>query len=143
VTRSQIIVLSGLAGTLLVAGLLSIGFVALNRAEFAAAQKPDLVFHTKGDQDRAVHDVFAQFAAQQGYRFKDSTPIVPPEDGRRIFDLALDKADGSSVKVRSATQTDRFFIFIYAPDATRRAVATQLKARLRRLWPDAADYRGP
>ena len=99
-TRSQIIVLSGLVGTLLVAGLLSIGFVALNRAQFAAAQKPDLVFHTKGDQDRAVHDVFAQFAAQQGYRFKDSTPIVPPEDGRRIFDLALDKADGS-VKVRA------------------------------------------
>jgi len=143
VTRSQIIVLSGLVGTLLVAGLLSIGFVALNRAEFAAAQRPDLIFHTKGDQDRAVHDFFAQFAAQQGYRFKDFTPVAPPEDGRRIFDLALDKTDGSSVKVRSATQPDRFFVFVYAKDATRRAVATQLRERLRKYWPDAADYRGP
>ena len=104
--------LSGLVGTLLVAALLSIGFVALNRAQFATAQKPDLVFHTKGDQDRAVHDVFAQFAAQQGYRFKDSTPIVPPEDGRRIFDLALDKAGWlCRARCRSATQPDRFFVF--------------------------------
>jgi hypothetical protein len=135
--------LCGVAGTILFTAILSLGFMALNRAQFATAQKPDLVFYTNGDQDRAVHNLFAALATEDGYRLTDITPITPPEDGHRIFNLELHKGD-VSITVRSATQATRFFVFVKtAPDSGRPALVAHLLARLRPFFPSAAAYRGP
>ena len=143
-TRSQIIVLSGVGVTLALIGFLSFGFIALNNGLVAFKhEKPNLVFNTKTGQDRAVHDFFADFADREGYSFEDTTPATPPEDGSSGFALEMDRGD-VVIKVLSGTRPE-FFVFVDAknPDPALKAMETRLLSRLRSAWPDAADYKGP
>jgi hypothetical protein len=140
VTRSQKIVAGGVGFTIALLLLLWLGFFALNHGLITPEdKKPDLVFNTKGDQDRAIHDFFAGFAAREGYSFADSTPETPPEDGNRGFALEMDRG-GQTIKVLSGTQPNRFFVFAKNSDPVLEA---RLLAQLRRSWPDAAEYKGP
>jgi hypothetical protein len=144
-TRSQIIVLSGVGVTLALIGLLSFGFVALDHGFFTfKAKKPELVFNTQTGQDRAVHDFFAGFAREEGFSFEDTTPMAPPEDGSSGFALEMDRGD-EVIKVLSGTQPNRFFVFVDAknPDPALKPMAARMLAQLRNAWPDAAEYKGP
>jgi hypothetical protein len=142
-TRSQIIVLSGVATTIALIGLLSLGFFAVNHGLITLDEKkPDLVFHTKNGQ--AVHDFFARFAKSEGYSFTDSTPLTPPEDGHPAFSLEMDQGD-KVMKVLSGTRAGSFFVFVDAKksDAALKAMEMRLLTQLRSEWPDAAEYKGP
>ena len=147
-TRSQTIIVGGLLVTLaLLAGLGGL-FYALDSGLISPdLEKPklQLQFHTSGNQDKEVRTFFAGFAAAEGLRFKDTTPQPPPELGPRPFTLELKKGEQDSIAVRSITQPDRFFVFVYErkPDPALEPLTARLTAQLQKQWPDTAPYDGP